>query len=275
MSPPATAPRVRRRRPREARGRGRSWVELESEPPAPRGAPPGHSVSIAVASPPSSPPALPFCFSTKWLTAASIDPPCAEILPRRETSFLLIRRSAFHIQTLSLVSRYSFSIPASGSSCSTSGCRYADRLGTACLFPSAAIDASELSPKFHSRDSSELPSCCRLPPARAAAPLRRFLAPPAASGALSASVAARSKAAQPSRFHSSQCRSRTRRRSSAAAKRGPLGAMPASSSEARARSFSAASLWRGARAGAPLRWSWSVEMVWTKMRSCTSTCRRK
>eukprot|EP00962_Isochrysis_galbana_P037923 scaffold13341_cov101-Isochrysis_galbana.AAC.16 len=143
------------------------------------------------------------------------------------------------------------------------GCRYSASPGTACLLPSAAMAVSELSPRFHSRDNSELPSCNLF--ARAAGPGARRLAPAAGAPAVF-SAATRSNAGQPLAFHSSQCTSRVRSRSSAAAKAGPCGATPHSSSVARERRLSHVSCCAGESGGAPLR---SVVTVWRKMSSCT------
>ena len=57
---------------------------------------------------------------------------------------------------------YSSSIPSAGSICSRTGCRYSTRPGTDCFAAApAAISSSELPPRFHSRESSEVPTWIR------------------------------------------------------------------------------------------------------------------
>ena len=57
---------------------------------------------------------------------------------------------------------YSSSIPSAGSICSSTGWRYSTRPGTDCFAAApAAISSSELPPRFHSRESSEVPTWIR------------------------------------------------------------------------------------------------------------------
>mmetsp|Transcript_19459 Transcript_19459/g.44727 ORF Transcript_19459/g.44727 Transcript_19459/m.44727 type:complete len:220 (-) Transcript_19459:1167-1826(-) len=198
------------------------------------------------------------------LTAASIDPCGADTLASSETSFFAMSRSAFQVNTLSFLSLYSSSMPAAGSICSTTGCRYLASDGTRCLLEESAIASSELLPRFHKRESSECPRDMRLP-ARLDAAAGRFLTTLACAAALS-------NAEHPKRFHSIQWRSRCSIPLTVAAKAVPFGPTPRSSSSHRCCNSSTCARCCSPRATAPLR---SVVAVCKKMRIWTSMCRRK